>query len=106
MQITWVQRHRRDSETGGQEHGAARAVRRSSMKPPQSASDNLIDRTRHVWKARLGRDLSREDARQIVANVTGFFSLLGEWSRAEMQSPANDAGKPDAPEDGEARHDG
>ena len=29
----------------------------------------------------------REDARQIVANVTGIFSLLGEWSRAEMPPP-------------------
>jgi hypothetical protein len=28
--------------------------------------------------------LSREDARQIAENVTGFFAILGEWSRAEM----------------------
>jgi len=32
----------------------------------------------------LDRDLSREDARQIVENVTGFFSILAEWSRAEI----------------------
>jgi hypothetical protein len=61
------------------------------MKPPQTASDNLIDRTRHVWKARLGRDLSREDARRFAENVTGFFSLLAEWSRAE--GPSQAAGK-------------
>jgi hypothetical protein len=36
---------------------------------------------------------------------TGFFSVLAEWSRAEMPSPANDAGKPDASDNGEARHD-
>lgn len=79
------------------------------MKPSHPANDNvkddLIRRTGQVWQARLGRNLSREDARQIVANVTGLFSLLAEWSRAEMPSPANDAGKPHAPESEEARHD-
>ena len=51
------------------------------MKPSHAANDNLIDRTRQVWQPRLGRDLSREDARQIAENVTGFFALLAEWSR-------------------------
>ena len=82
---------------------------RSSVKPSHAANDNLKDeligRTREVWQPRLGRDLSREDARQIAANVTGFFSVLAEWSRAEMPSPANDAGKADASENEEARHD-
>jgi hypothetical protein len=74
------------------------------VKPSHAANDNLknelIGRTRDVWLPRLGRDLSREDARQIAENVIGFFSVLAEWSRAEMPSPANDTGKPvetDAP---------
>ena len=71
------------------------------MKPSHPANDNLIDRTREVWQTRLGRDLSREDARQIAENVTGFFALLAEWSRAEMPSPANDTGKPAASDDEE-----
>ena len=79
----------------------------SSVKPSRAANDNLKDDltrcTRQVWQPRLGRDLSREDARQIAENVTGFFSVLAEWSRAEMPSPANDAGKPDASDNGEAR---
>ena len=73
------------------------------MKSSPAANDNLIDRTREVWQTRLERDLSREDARQIVENVTGFFALLAEWSRAEMPSPANDTGKPAASDDEEAR---
>jgi hypothetical protein len=60
------------------------------VKPLHAANDNLIGRTREVWKPRLGRDLNREDARQIAENVTGFFKLLAEWSRAEMPAPAND----------------
>jgi hypothetical protein len=60
------------------------------MKASDAANDNLIDRTIALWKPRLRRDLNREDARQIVANVTGFFNVLAEWSRAEMPAPAND----------------
>src|ERR1700726_1523915 len=54
---------------------------RSSVKPSDAANDNLIDRTIALWQPRLRRDLSREDARQIVENVTDFFKLLAEWSR-------------------------
>jgi hypothetical protein len=67
---------------------------RSSVKPPHAANDNLIDRTREVWKPRFRRDLSREDARQIAENVTGFFAILAEWSRAEMPVPVNDTAEP------------
>jgi hypothetical protein len=70
---------------------------RSSVKPSHAANDNWIDRTRQVWQSRLGRDLSGEDARQIAENVTGFFALLAEWSRAEMPTPANDNGRPAEP---------
>jgi hypothetical protein len=65
-----------------------------SVEPSPAANGNLIDRTREVWKPRLGCDVSREDARQIVKNVTGFFAILTEWSRAEMPVPANDTTKP------------
>ena len=71
---------------------------------PSAAKDDLIDRTRQVWRPRLGRDLSREDARQIVENVTGFFALLAEWSRAEMPSPAKVGGKSPGSEDEGAHH--
>jgi hypothetical protein len=68
------------------------------VKLSRAANDNLKDeltgRTREVWQPRLGRDLSREDVRQIAENVTGFFSILAEWSRAKMPTPANVAGKP------------
>ena len=66
---------------------------RSSVRQSHAANDNPIDRTRHFWQLRLGRDLSPEDARQITENVTGFFALLAEWSRVELPSPANDNGK-------------
>jgi hypothetical protein len=82
---------------------------RSSVKPSHAANDNLtnelIGRTRQVWQPRLGCDLSSEDARQIAENVSGFFSVLADWSRADMPAPANDTNEPDSSENGEVSHD-
>ena len=75
------------------------------MKLSEAANDNLINRTIETWQPRLDRDLSREDARQIVENATGFFSILAEWAQAELPEPANDTGKPGETNDDEARHD-
>ena len=60
------------------------------MKPLSIANENLIDRTIELWQPRLRRELSREDARQILENVTGFFSLLSQWSKSETTPPASD----------------
>ena len=77
---------------------------KSSVKVSHAANDNLIDRTREVWRPRVGRDLTREDARQIIENVTGFFAILTEWSLAEMPVPANDTTKPSTSDAGEVPH--
>ena len=60
---------------------------------PSIAANDLIDRTRTVWQPRIGRNLTDEDVRQIVENVSGFFKILRDWSRVEIPAPANDAGK-------------
>ncbi len=79
---------------------------RSSVRLSNAANKTIIDRTIETWQPLAERDLSREDARQIVENVTGFFSILAEWSREERPEPANDTGKlGDADNCGEARHD-
>jgi hypothetical protein len=83
-------------------HEARGAPQSSAGKPSIPANDNLIDRTRKVWQPRIGRNLTNEDARQISENVTGFFAVLAEWSRFEMATPANDAGKPVASDNREA----
>jgi hypothetical protein len=71
---------------------------------PSPANDNLIEQTRRLWRSRLGRDVSCEDARQIAENVTGFFAVLAEWSNAERR-PANDNEAPSKPDDCGVRHD-
>jgi hypothetical protein len=68
--------------------------------PVKAANDNQKDesitRACLFWGQRLGRDLSGEDARQIVENVSGFFAVLADWSRSEQANPANDNGSADA----------
>ena len=79
------------------------------MKRLDASNDNdagkQIARSRQVWQPRIGRALTDEDARQIIHNVTGFFGVLAEWSRAERLTAANDAAAPAKPNDNEVRHD-
>jgi hypothetical protein len=74
------------------------------MKLSHAVNCYLIKRTREIWQPRAGRKLTDEDVRQITENVTGFFSILTEWSRGEMPTPVNDAGKPVASDNKEVRH--
>jgi hypothetical protein len=52
----------------------------------------------------MGRALSREEARQVAENVTGFFAILAEWSRAEKLAAVNDVAPLAKPIDGEVRY--
>ncbi len=79
------------------------------MKPSHAANDNLNDEligsAREFWQPRIGRNLTDEDVRQIAENVTGFFSILAEWARAETPIPANDTGKSPGSNSEGAHHD-
>jgi hypothetical protein len=55
-----------------------------SRRPPENP---LLDHTIAVFEPRAGRRLSREDAREIQHNLTGFFRVLLEWdARARRQA--------------------
>ena len=51
----------------------------------KKSNDNLIHRTLEVWQPRNAQRLSGEDARAILENVKGFFTLLLEWETNEQQ---------------------
>jgi hypothetical protein len=51
----------------------------------KKSEDNLIDRTLEVWQPRNAHRLSDEDARAILENVKGFFTLLLEWEANEQR---------------------
>lgn len=51
----------------------------------------LLDHVAGIWERRTGREITREDAREIVENLCGFFELLGKWDRREQanEEPGN-----------------
>jgi hypothetical protein len=58
--------------------------------------DEHLNKTLTAWQPRASRELTREDARQIVENVTGFFQTLLKWDVAlndEVDSVAADKGQ-------------
>jgi hypothetical protein len=68
------------------------------------AVKNLCDGVRlRAFVPRFGRDLTDEDARHIMHNVTGFFGELAELARAERMAFASNNNA--SPKEGEARHD-
>jgi hypothetical protein len=49
---------------------------------------DFLDQTVTFWQPRTSRKLTREDARQIVENVNGFFRILLEWEMASQREAA------------------
>lgn len=52
-------------------------------RPLRESDPDLLDRTLEVFQPRTSRRLTREDAREISHNLTGFFRVLMEWDRKE-----------------------
>lgn len=47
---------------------------------------DLIDQTVDIWQKRAKRQLTREDGREIIQNMSGFFRVLREWDRIDRAS--------------------
>jgi hypothetical protein len=56
--------------------------------PGLTARGDFIDETVAFWQQRTKRKLTREDGREIIENMTGFFRVLLEWDRAEAEGKA------------------
>ena len=52
----------------------------------QRVQKQLIDQTLEFWQARSPKTLTREDAREMIENVAGYFQLLQEWQLADQLS--------------------
>ncbi len=48
----------------------------TSPEPSIATQEELIDRAIAIFEPRAGRPLTREEGRQAVANLTGFFRTL------------------------------
>ena len=84
---------------GAKRADRGRATRRVSASPrlhcaalpANSAASNANEQAQtptlpalDIWQRRALTRLSDEDRRQIRENLAGFFTLLGEWDRAEQ----------------------
>ena len=49
----------------------------------QRTASDFLDRTLGVWQQYSSKELTREDARQITANISSFFKVLAGWAAAE-----------------------
>ena len=47
----------------------------------QKQTLDILNQTIAFWSERSGQEFSQEDAREMVANVSGFFLVLAEWER-------------------------
>ncbi len=60
-------------------------MRSKDTKNLQPETD-FLDKTIEVWQPIIGRELTKEDARQIKENVTGFIKTLLRWDAIEKDS--------------------
>jgi len=55
---------------------------------------DIIQVTIDFWKTYTGQTLSIQEAREAVANMSGFFELLNEWEGNEREAATKEpAGK-------------
>ena len=43
---------------------------------------DLLEDTKLFWEKQSGRDVTLEEAREMIANIVDFFSLLAKWDAA------------------------
>ena len=53
-------------------------------------SPELIKYTLEIWQPRSSRQLTEEDARQIIMNTVSFFRTLQDWKLDEIRTTSND----------------
>jgi hypothetical protein len=51
-------------------------------------SNELLDQTIELFQPHAERTLTREDAREMMENLTGFVQVLIEWHREEAAAKA------------------
>jgi hypothetical protein len=77
------QRRKHDREESRQPGAGAGLFSRQ-----RAVDEALLETTIRLFEKRTGRTLTKEDARQIVENLTGFFQVLAEWDRTERHGRA------------------
>jgi hypothetical protein len=71
------------SDAASPAHACKSACGQFAADRPCSEAGDFIDQTIAIWQKRTERKLTREDGREIIENISGFFSVLQEWERKE-----------------------
>ena len=50
---------------------------------------DVIEQTVESWKKRTGRDITRENAREMIHNISEFFQVLSEWDKINQVGQKN-----------------
>jgi hypothetical protein len=75
-----TRKHPRATTADPDAHETASGVLASE---PSVEGGDFIDQTIAICQTRTERRLTREDGREIIENITGFFTILQEWERKE-----------------------
>lgn len=70
---------------------------RGLFRPAEAASDDFLDETLRVWQPHSKKPLNREDAREIVENISGFFRVLRDWAEEDRRAGVKDRTKASLP---------
>jgi hypothetical protein len=87
---------RTSKSVGNREKASKSDARARSPWAPTSPNSPFIDETLAFWQPRSRRVLTREDAREIIENVAGFFAILEQWDRAEREAIGKKTSNPSA----------
>lgn len=58
--------------------------------PEQPKEEDFIQETIDFWEKRTDKKFTREDARQMIENVAGYFNLLMELDNKQKSSNSGD----------------
>ncbi|MCP3476698.1 hypothetical protein NLM33_41790 [Bradyrhizobium sp. CCGUVB1N3] len=72
----------------------------------RAAGGDFLDQTIAVWQPYADHALTREDAREMVHNVVGFFRVLREWAEEERRDAAAAESSPPSIQLGDAESNG
>ncbi len=53
-----------------------------------SSTEAPLRRTVEFWNRKAQRELTLEEGRQAVENISGFFTLLADWDAAQRRASA------------------
>jgi hypothetical protein len=61
----------------------------SGIRHSRRFSNELVEKARVIFCRRSGAEVSHEEARQMLENLTGFFTVLHEWDRDNRKRDGN-----------------